>query len=184
MTVQNRTGAEPMRQPQPPQSVFHYRLTAADARAWERRDPAVRKRNRVALGLALLAGISLLATVTGHLPDWLSRLHSNALALSILLLPMGAVFLAQRRDLARRSLSRVPAPVEVRLEVWARRLAETRADRPEPLVLGAESLRDVVETEGHVFLTARSGTIILPAAAFPLPEAKRRFAAYWKDFAG
>lgn len=183
MTSPAKTKSAPVREALPPESVLTYELTPADARAWEIRDPAARKRNRAGLGVSVMVGISLLVTVTRHLPDWLSQLHSNAIALVILLLPVGGVLLAQRRDLARRTADRVATPVKVTLELWARRLSEERADRRDPLVLGAESLRDVIETDTHVFLTARSGTIIVPASAFPSAKAKDDFAGYWEDFA-
>lgn len=165
-----------------PESVLSYRLTPEDARAWERRDPAQRKRNRAALGVSGMVGISLLVTVTRHLPDWLSQLHSNAIAVAILLLPGLGVLLSQRRDLNRRVRDRVPEAVDVTLEVWPRRLAEIRADGRAPLVLGAESLREVIETDSHIFLHARAGTIILPASAFADAKAKDAFAGYWEEF--
>lgn len=184
MTGPAQTKSAHVREAVPPESVLTYELGPADARAWEKRDPAVRKRNRAGLGVSLMVGISLLVTVTQHLPDWLSQLHSNAIAVAILLLPFGGVLLSQRRDLARRSAERLPAPVKVTLEIWPRRLSEQRADKREPLVLGAESLREVIETDRHIFLTARSGTIIVPATAFPSAKAKDTFAGYWEDFVG
>ena len=183
MTATVDAETEPSVAKRAPDTVLTYRLTPADARAWERLNPAARKRNRAGLGISLMVGISLLVTVTRHLPDWLSRLHSNAIALVILLAPFGAMMLAHRRDLARRSAERVASDVEVTLEVWPRRLVETRADGRKPLALGAEALRDVIETEGHVFLHARSGTIIVPARAFADGKAKDAFAGYWEGFA-
>ena len=86
--------------------------------------------------------------------------------------------------LCRHPSVAAPAPVKVTLEIWPRRLSEQRADKREPLVLGAESLREVIETDTHIFLTARSGTIIVPATAFSSAKAKDAFAGYWEDFAG
>lgn len=184
VNTEAEAGARPSVAVQAPQAVLTYQLTPADALAWERRDPAARKRNRGGLGISLMVGISLLVTVTRHLPDWLSRLHSNAIAVVILLAPFGAMLLAQRRDLRRRGAERVAAPVDVTLEIWPRRLLETRADSRKPQALGAEALRDVIETADHIFLHSRSATIIIPARAFADAKAKDDFAGYWEEFAG
>ena len=173
-----------VRAPLPPKAVMTYRLTPADALAWERRDPQIRKRNRVAIGSALFAGLGLLSVTVRHLPAWLSSLHSNALAVLILCLPLGLVLAFQRVELHKRARLRVAEPVDVRLDVWDRRLAEHRADRGEPLVLGVQALRSVIETDAHVFLYARGGTVIVPATAFADARAKDDFAGHWEQVAG
>lgn len=173
-----------VRAPLPPKAVMTYRLTPADALAWERRDPQIRKRNRVAIGSALFAGLGLLSVTVRHLPAWLSSLHSNALAVLILCLPLGLVLAFQRVELHKRARLRVAEPVDVRLDVWDRRLAEHRADRGEPLVLGVQALRGVIETDAHVFLYARGGTVIVPATAFADARAKDDFAGHWEQVAG
>lgn len=172
--------ADPVRAPLPPHTVLGYRLRMADALAWERRDPAEKKRRRALVAASLLGGVMLLGFTSQHLPDWLSQLHSTALAFVILLLPLGLAALVQRRDLYRRARAAVAGEVGVRLEIWDRRLAETRDDRDRPLVIGAEALRDVVETGGHVFLHARAGTIIVPVSAFADAGAMRDFARDWR----
>lgn len=177
-------GMAAVRPPLPPHTVMTYRLTPQDALAWERRDPVARKRNRVAIGGALFGGAGLLSVTARHLPAWLSNLHSNALAVLILCLPLGLVLLMQRRDLVQRARQRVPAPVDVRLEVWDRRISEHRADRGDALVLGAQAMREVIETDGHIFLTARNGTVIVPAGAFGDARAKDEFAGHWEKVAG
>lgn len=176
------TGAA--RAPLPPHTTMSYRLTSADALAWERRDPVARKKNRVALGGAVFAGIGLLSVTARHLPVWLSSLHSNALAVLILCLPLGLVLLVQRIDLRQRARRRVPMPTDVKLELWDRRLSECRDDRPEALVLGAQTLRAVIGTQEHVFLHARSGTVIVPASAFADAGAKDAFVDHWEQVTG
>lgn len=167
-----------------PHKVLRYRLSPADALAWERRDPVARKRDRVAIGGGLFAGIGLLSVTSRHLPAWLSSLHSNALALVILCLPLGLVLLFQRFDLGKRALRRVGGDTDVTLELWDRRISERRADGAAPLVLGAQSVRGVIETAGHVFVTSRSGTVIVPATAFADSAAKAEFAAHWARLSG
>lgn len=166
--------------PLPPKAVLSYQLTTADALEWERRDPAIRRRNRAGLAGALLAGLGLLSLVTRHLPAWLSALHSNAIALAILCLPLGVVLVLQRIDLAQRARRRVPAPVDVRLSVWDRRLVEERADRDAPLVVGAQAVRAMIDTADHIFLHAKAGTVIVPGRAFPTPRARDDFAGHWE----
>lgn len=169
-----------VRSPLPPHTVLTYRLAVEDALAWERRDPVERKRKRALYAAALLAGLMLLSVTSQHLPSWLSDLHSNALAVVILLLPLGVAALIQSRELRRRAGQAVPEAVDVRLEVWDRRLREVREGRKQALVIGTEELRDLVETDGHVFLYARTGTIIVPAAAFGDAAAKADFAETWR----
>lgn len=169
-----------VRAPLPPHTVLSYRLTGEDALAWERRDPVERKRKRALYAAALLAGLMLLSVTSQHLPSWLSDLHSNALAFVILLLPLGLAALIQARELRRRAREAVPEAIDVQLEVWDRRLRETREDRKQALVVGTEELRDVVETVGHVFLYARTGTVIVPASAFADAAAKEDFAGHWR----
>ncbi len=177
-------GTAAVRPPLPPHTVMTYRLTTQDAVAWERRDPVARKRNRVAIGGAIFGGMGLLSVTARHLPVWLSNLHSNALAVLILCMPLGLVLFMQRRDLMQRAQARVPAPVDVTLEIWDRRLSEHRADRGEALVLGAQAVREVIETDAHIFLTARNGTVIVPAAAFADARTKDDFAGHWEKVAG
>ncbi|AWB49486.1 hypothetical protein HYN69_14140 [Gemmobacter aquarius] len=169
-----------VRAPLPPHTVLDYRLEEKDALAWERRDPVERKRKRALYAASLLAGLMLLSVTSQHLPSWLTDLHSNVLAVAILLLPLGVAALIQARDLSRRAREAVPEAVNVRLEVWDRRLKETRDGRKQALVVGTEELRDVVETGEHVFLYARVGTIIVPASAFGDAAAKESFAEHWR----
>ena len=177
-------GAGPSAAPLPPSLVLTYLLTTADALAWERRDPAIRRRDRVAMGGAVFGGIGLLSATVRHLPAWLSSLHSNALAVLILCLPLGLVLFLQRIDLRKRALRRIASPVGVTLEVWDRRISEQREDASDPLVLGAGSLREVIDTGDHVFLTVRGRTVIVPARAFADAKTRDEFAAHWEAAAG
>ncbi len=174
--------AEPaLRKPLPPHSVLTYTLTWQDALDWERRDPVERKRRRALMAASFLGGIMLLSVTARHLPDWLSKLHSTALAFVILFLPLAAAIVVKRSETLSRARLAVPGDVGVRLELWDRRLVETRDDRATPLVIGAEGLRDVVETPERVFLYSRSGTIIVPATAFADAKAKDAFAGHWES---
>lgn len=172
------------RAPLPPNAVLRYRLSPADALAWERRNPVEKKRKRGVMAGAVFAGILLLSVTSRHLPAWLSNLHSNALAVAILFLPLALALAIQSAETRRRARRAVADEVEATLEVWDRRLVETRADRTEPVVLGAQALRDVIETPDHIFLQSRGATIILPARAFADAKAKDAFAGHWEAMVG
>lgn len=173
-----------MRAPLPPQTVLTYRLTPDDAMAWERVNPAQRKERRMGLGRGVLGGIGLLTLSSRIVPPSIPALHSGAVAGFLLALPMGLVLLLQGRSRRHHVREMLPEPVEVRLEVWDRRLSEHRSDRNTPLVLGPQAVRSVIETDGHVFVHASSGTIIVPATAFADAKAKDDFAGHWESVAG
>lgn len=177
-------GQDAVRAPLPPHTVLTYRLTPADAMAWERANPSQRKERRLGLGRGVLGGIGLLTLSSRVLPSSIPALHSGAVAGFLLALPMGLVMLLQGRSRRHHVRELLPDPVEVRLEVWDRRLSEHRSDRNTPLVLGPQAVRSVIETDGHVFVYASSGTIIVPASAFADAKAKDDFAGHWESVAG
>lgn len=168
----DRTGAKPDR-------VIHYTQDYDDALVWERASPVHRKRDKVALFAAFFAGLGLIKMLSGVMPD-LAALHSVPMAALLMVLPFGLVILLQRRDLHLRAQRRADRRTGARLEIWGDRLVEYRDDRKEPLAFGALSLREVRETEGHVFLSTGRDVMIVPARAFPDLAAKSAFAAEWQ----
>lgn len=163
-----------------PDRVLHYTLDLPDALVWEKASPAHRKRDRVALGASVFAGLGLISLLKGHLPDDVAFLHSLSFALILLVSPILFAVLLQRHDLRKRARERADRSIGARLELWEDRMIEHRDDRREPLVVGALSLREVRETARHVFLSTGKDVIIVPLRAFPTPAAKSAFAAEWQ----
>lgn len=161
-------------------SILTYDLTPADALAWVRRSPEVRRSDRIAIGGGVIAGLALLQFAAGHLSDALPQLHSTAVALILLALPPLAVALFRRQ--AHRALAAdiVDQPTMAQLHLSSQRLSLHRADRAAPLVLGAKSLRAVFRTRAHVFLSGAKVVVIVPAAAFADPGAMNDFARHWQ----
>lgn len=163
-----------------PDRVIHYTLDLPDALVWERTSPAHRKRDRVALGASVFAGLGLVSILKGHLPDGVAFLHSMTFALLLMVSPMGLALLLQRLDLRKRATERAAQRIGVRLELWEDRMIEHRDDRRLPLVVGARSLREVKDTAGHVFLSTGTDVIIVPLRAFGSAAEKSAFAAKWQ----
>lgn len=159
--------------------VLHYILTPEDAMAWEVRSPWIRRRDRVALGAAVFAGIGLVKVIGSNLPD-LSLLHSLPMAFVIIALPVLAVRLVQTHDRKRRVAERVPSPVGVLLDYAPRRIVERREGRSEVVAFGAAALRDVLVGPGHVFLSNGTDVVIVPDRAFASVSAREAFVRHWR----
>lgn len=144
--------------------VLDYVLGPRDALAWERVDPAARRRDRLALMAALLAGFGLLSVLHGVAEGW-RGLHSVPGAMVVLLVPVVAVRALSWREARRRALARLAAEVAVRLEIGAGRIVERRADRAAVLTLGLRALRLLRETGEHLFLSDGREVVILPLRA-------------------
>lgn len=159
--------------------VLHYVLTPEDAVEWERISPRIRRRNRVALGAALFAGIGLVKVIGSNLPD-LRLLHSIPMAFAVIALPMLAVFWMQRRDARRQAGLRVPEPVGVVLDHSPQRIVERREGRATPLAFGAAALREVLEGPRHIFLSNGSDVVIIPFRAFAGEAERSDFLRHWR----
>lgn len=159
--------------------VLNYVLTSEDAMAWEVRSPRIRRRDRVALGAAVFAGIGLIKVIGSNLPD-LRLLHSLPMAFVLIALPVLGVKMLQRRDHRRRAAERVPAPVGVHLEYSAERIVERQENRRDVVAFGAAGLREVVEAPGHICLGNGSDVVIVPNGAFPTEAARAAFLRHWR----
>lgn len=167
-----------------PLRVMQYRLEPGDAWAWEGISPGHRRRDRIAIVAACLAGLGLLQGLAGTLDD-AAWLHSLPAALILMLAPAGVVWLLARRDRERRAVARIADPVEMRLEIWPGRLVESRADGTGAVVRGRRSLRALRVAAGRVFLCfGGDEVIILPRGAFATPEARAEFVAEWRERIG
>lgn len=163
---------------EPASSVLDYSLDTRDALAWERVAPAQRKRDRLALAAGFFAGLGLLKMLSGQL-EAVPGLHSLPAAIILICLPVAMVWLFRLRD--RRQRAQARGGGKTRLEVWADRMIEHRADRGAPLVLGGRSLRMVRQTKDHVFFSfGREDVVIVPTRAFASPAAVAAFAAHWR----
>ncbi|MEY4695959.1 MAG: hypothetical protein RIT14_387 [Pseudomonadota bacterium] len=163
-----------------PQSILSFELTPADALAWVRRSPSVRRSDRIAIGGGLIAGLALLNFASGHLANALPQLHSTAVALILVALPALIVALVRRHSHRAQAAEIVARPTAAEVHLWTKRLALHRADQAAPLVLGAKSLRAVVQTRAHVFLAGAKGVVIVPATAFADATAMADFARHWQ----
>lgn len=157
---------------------MQFTLGPADALAWEKASPRLRRRDRVAVGAALFAGMGLVKVIGAQF-EGLHWLHSLPMALALIVLPAVAVLLSQRYGRILRARERLPDPVAVTVEVGPDRISERMEGRKAPVAIGAKSLRAVVETRGHVFLWNGTDVVILPAQAFPDAGAKADFAREW-----
>lgn len=158
---------------------MQFTLGPGDALAWEKASPRLRRRDRVAVGAALFAGIGLVKVIGAQF-EGLHWLHSLPMALALIAMPASAVMLSQRYARMLRAREQLPEPVAVTVEVGPDRVSERMEGRKAPVAIGAKSLRAVVETRGHVFLWNGTDVVILPAAAFADAAAKSAFAAAWK----
>ncbi len=147
--------------------------------AWEVRSPWIRQRDRVALGAAVFAGIGLVKVIGSNLPD-LALLHSIPMAFVIIALPILAVKLMQTHDRRRRVTQRVPSPVGVVLDYSPGRIVERREGQREVVAFGRAGLRNVIDGQGHVFLSNGTDVVIVPDRAFSSAAARADFSRHWR----
>jgi len=147
--------------------------------AWEVRSPRVRRRDRVAIGAGIFAGIGLVKVIGSHMAG-LELLHSLPMAFVLIALPVLAVLWMQRRDHRRRVAERLTQPVGVTLEYSPERVVERREDRSDVLAVGTAGLHDVLDSPEHLFLFTGADVIIVPRRAFATPDAQAAFLEYWQ----
>lgn len=164
----------------PEADLLRFDLDWRDALAWERHDPRQKRRGRVAVAASLFAGIGLVQVIGGSLPS-LHWLHSIPMAAVVILSPAALVLLMQRQASARRARERCPERVSVDAELSPARVIQRTAGKGAAVRIGAKSLRDVVVTADHVFLSDGTDVAILPARAFASAADKDAFAAQWRD---
>ncbi|WP_323042807.1 hypothetical protein [Gemmobacter sp.] len=159
-----------------PQQVLHYRLTPADALAWERRPMELtgwRKLGFFAPWVVLGMGWG----VAEPLPGLLAR---SAVAGGAAIAVWLAVRLIVARARRRRALARVPAPLDMMCEVWGDHLeARPVTGAQPPTTIAPEAIRQVLATPDRLFLDAAPALLILPRTAFATPEDMAAFAAHW-----
>lgn len=163
----------------PGAETLHFDLDWRDALAWERHSPKHRSRDRVAVAASFFAGIGLVQVIGGNFAS-LRWLHTVPAAVAVMALPVFAVVLLQWRWRRLRAIDHFPETTSASVDIAADRISQSFVSRRPPVTIGARSLRGVVETRNHVFLTDGSGVVIIPARAFASAAAKAAFAAVWR----
>lgn len=164
-----------------PLKTLHYRLTPADALAWERRPGAVFRSYGRAIFTALLIGVGLVRALAGRLAVVQGGPARSTLAVGLLITPVMVMSFATRRKQALRAAEEVGAPVDVTLEIWQRGLIERRPDRSIPVMIAGDRIREVVITPDHVFVDLGKDVVIIPSAAFADDAERTAFANRWND---
>lgn len=161
-----------------PALLLRYRLTPADALAWEALPTEARGWAKAAhFAPWIMLGLGWGVTEGNDLALWLRLALVAAPAVAVWALSQ-ALFSRARQ---RRALARVPAPADMLCTVAEARLTAHPEDRPqEAVTLTPVDLRQVVLTPAHLFLDAAPALIILPRAAFADAEAMAALAARWE----
>lgn len=160
-----------------PLALLHYRLTPADALAWEMLPTEARGWVKLALFAPwIMLGLGW-GAIDGHdLPFWQHAALASAPALAVWALSQALM----ARGRQRRALARIPAPLDMVCEVWGDHLSAHAVGHPQAaLILAPETIRQVVLTPDRLFLDAASSLLILPRAAFAGAEDMAAFAAHW-----
>lgn len=161
-----------------PALLLRYRLTPADALAWEALPTEARGWAKLAVFAPwIMLGLGWGAMDGNGLPFWQHAALATAPALAVWALSQ-ALFSRARQ---RRALARVPAPADMLCTVAEARLTAHPEGRPhEAITLTPADLRQVVLTPAHLFLDGAPALIILPRAAFADAEAMAALAARWE----
>ena len=166
--------------PHQPIRILTYRLTFADALAFEQlqqRDLTGFRKFAVIVWLAL-AGVVLallpesVAGAERSLRWWLAGFA--LLAVQFVLL-VGFYNFRMRR----RARKRIPAACDVELGEWGDHLHERRGGRD--VFVTPETIARVTRTDRHVFIDAPDDLLIVPASAFETENEMAAFAEAWEN---
>lgn len=157
-----------------PLQVMTYRLTPEDVAAWIGSRRAERRAGRALVASAVLAGAMGLQVLSGRLPIPPGRGFALAEAAAILILPVVLALWTRRRGYLSEAGRDLPAPVDVRLEVWADRLTVTEA-AGKPQVIKPRLLHRLTVTRRHILGETDNARLILPQSAFADRAAMRAF---------
>lgn len=161
-----------------PMSVLHYRLTRADALAWETLPREMKGLRTLAFYFWLgCSGAALAALPQSLAGNWPS-LRFALMALAMLAL-FGAAWIALGRILSHwRAGRRVPEPQQWTLEDWPDRLVARGAGGT--MSVTAADISGLLRTPSHVFVGLGGGDVlIVPADAFPDTGSCQRFVERW-----
>ena len=160
-----------------PALFLHFRLTPADALAWEMLPAEARGWLKAALFAPwIMLGLGWGVTEGNGLALWLRLALAAAPALAVWALSQALISRARQR----RAIARIPAPLEMVCTSGARQLVAHPDDQPQTaLTVTPETLRQVVLTPTHLFLDADPALLILPRAAFAEAADMAALAAHW-----
>ena len=164
-----------------PLTTLHYRLTPADALAWEHRPGAAKRFYGRAIFTSLLLGVGLIRALAGRLAVVQAGPARSILAVGLLAFPMAVMIFVSRRKIVRHAFDEVNAPVDVTLEVWPKGLIERRPDRLTPVMIAGDRISEVVITPDHVFVDLGKDVVIIPSSAFATAAERTDFANRWNE---
>jgi hypothetical protein len=141
-------------------ATYRYRLTRADALAFERRRPLGRRGSVVLVAWMLLAGVELGVIAGDWSTGWRFWLLAATLAAVHALVAFGVLVVLVRMRAARR----VPAPIDMELEDRGDRLVVRGGGRE--LDVAFAQLAAVAVNPTHLVVAFPPATIIVPRTAF------------------
>jgi hypothetical protein len=146
--------------PHQPLRTRRYKLTRADALAYERLPGEISGRGK----FALLLWLALPALIAGILSDEVSATVWWTVSATAMVLALGSAVIVSRM-IGQRRAAMHPVPVgEVRLEQWTGHLAEFADGRAR--LASMTTIGKVITTPEHVFVCAGRFPMIVPRAAF------------------
>ena len=151
-----------------PLSVLRYRLTPADALAYERLPGEWSGWRKAAFILPLMA----IGAFAGFIEDFAAVWWWASVAALLLVWAVVGLGVSNWRAL-RRARARAAREGQVEVEEWGDHLA-VRSGAGD-IFLAYETLGKVIVGDGHVFVLWPGGSLILPLRAFDDPEAMRAF---------
>jgi len=151
-----------------PLAVHRFRLTTADALAYERLPGEWTGWQKAIFILPLMA----IGALAGFLEDWSVLRWWVAVGGLLLLWAAIGLFIFNWR-IHRRAKARAVREVQTEVEEWRDHLAIR--SQAGTMNLTYEAIGKVIVGEHHVFVLYRGGVLILPQRAFESPQAMRIF---------
>lgn len=151
-----------------PLTVYRYRLTTADALAYERLPGEWTVWQKAAFILTLMA----IGALAGLLEDWSGIWWWGAVGGLLLLWAVVGLFIFNWR-LHRRAKARAAREGQTEVEEWGDHL--TIRSQSGDTHLTNETIGKVIVGDHHVFVLYKGGAVILPQRAFESPQAMRIF---------
>jgi hypothetical protein len=149
-----------------PQAVLTYTLTADDLAAHLATARAAVRRRWQSLFSAAFASIMALNFLAGKLPMPENPLLELAEMAVILAGPAALALWLLRRDNRSQAAELLPAPVEVRLDIYANHALEHRPDLTAPRRHRARTAQRIMATRRLFFLDSETASLVVPARAF------------------